>query len=72
MKRMGLTTPQVDEAAEKANALGGFGARMTGAGCGGFVIALASIDTAEVIQLAWTDMGLKSVRTLQIGDFAFG
>ena len=72
MQRMGLTTPKVDEAAEKANSLGAFGARMTGAGCGGFVIALASIDTAEVIQLAWTDMGLKSVRTLQIGDFAFG
>ena len=72
MQRMGLTTPQVDEAIEKATSLGAFGARMTGAGCGGFVIALASIDTAEVVQLAWIDMGLKSVRTLQIGDFAFG
>ena len=72
MKRMGLSTSKIDEAAEKANSLGAFGSRMTGAGCGGFVIALASIDTAEVIQLAWIDMGLKSVRTLQIGDFAFG
>ena len=64
---LGIVPPRVDEAVKEALNLGAFGARMTGAGGGGFVIACVPFQRIEEIQKKWMDMGLKSVRSVQFG-----
>ena len=65
---IGLSSPLQDEAIKAAISSGAFGARMTGAGCGGFVIALVSPADVEKLQKTWIDMGLQSLRSMQIGQ----
>lgn len=64
---LGIVPPFVNDAVNEAQALGAFGTRMTGAGCGGFVIACVPFQRIESIQKKWIDMGLKSVRSIQFG-----
>ena len=64
---LGIVPPKVDEAVKEARNLGAYGARMTGAGGGGFVIACVPFQCIENIQKKWIDMGLKSIRSIQFG-----
>ncbi len=50
-----ITVPQVDVAAEAAGAAGALGARMTGGGFGGCVIALVEADATEAVAQAVRD-----------------
>ncbi|MBU2662959.1 galactokinase [Actinoplanes bogorensis] len=47
-----ITVPQVDIAVETALAVGAYGARMTGGGFGGCVLALIDADKADVVTAA--------------------
>jgi galactokinase len=47
-----ITVPEVDVAAEAATAAGALGARMTGGGFGGCVIALTSLDDVDAVSSA--------------------
>lgn len=60
-----IVTPKMNEAVEEAKSLGAYGARMTGAGGGGFVIACVPIQLVEKVQQTWMKMGLKSIRMIQ-------
>lgn len=64
---IGLSTPLQNKAVQAAMGCGAFGARMTGAGCGGFVIALVSPADVEKLQKVWMDLGLLSLRSIQLG-----
>jgi galactokinase len=55
-----------------AQSLGAHGARMTGAGAGGFVIACVPVQIIDKLQMAWREMGLKNIRTIQFTDCAKG
>jgi galactokinase len=50
-----VSVPQLDVAAEAAAAAGAYGARMTGAGFGGCVIALVSAEAADGVAAAVTE-----------------
>lgn len=73
MKDMGLSTEACDTAVGVAADAGAFGAKVTGAGRGGFVIAVSPVTCIEKIQRAWIGEGLRSVRSFCIGDdYRFG
>lgn len=63
----GIVTESMKAACAAASSLGAFGARMTGAGGGGFVIACAPINNAENIQAKWDSLGLKAISILPYG-----
>lgn len=63
----GIVTDSMKNACTAAASLGAFGARMTGAGGGGFVIACAPIHIAEKIQTKWDSIGLKAICILPYG-----
>lgn len=65
LQTIGLSTPKCEAAIDSALKIGAFGAKMTGAGCGGFVIALTPLSLVEKIQRAWIERGLTNVRCLQ-------
>ena len=71
-KQIGISTTAIDLAIKKAESLGAHGARMTGAGAGGFVIACVPIEIIDTLQMAWHEMGLKNIRTIQFTDCAKG
>ena len=64
---IGLTTALQHAAIWAAIETGALGARMTGAGGGGFVIALVTPADIDKILKRWTDMGLHDLRSIQIG-----
>ena len=64
---IGIVTPPMAEACRAAREAGAFGARMTGAGGGGFVIACAPARYTEGIISRWRALGLTSIRNVQFG-----
>lgn len=63
----GIVTKAMQTACQEALRQGACGARMTGAGGGGFVIACTPISRIEDVQMAWFDMGLRAVSILNFG-----
>lgn len=61
LKAMGVSTPDLDRACEAAISAGAVGAKITGAGGGGCVIALAP-DNAEAICARLVEEGWKAFR----------
>jgi mevalonate kinase len=57
LKALGLSTPDLERARELARGAGALGAKLTGSGGGGCVIALCS-DASPILK-AWTDAGLE-------------
>jgi galactokinase len=59
-----ITVPEVDTAVESAVAAGAYGARMTGGGFGGCVLALVAADNLEpvatTVRKAFADAGFKA------------
>ncbi|MBQ9817006.1 MAG: hypothetical protein IJM59_06025 [Proteobacteria bacterium] len=64
---IGIVPDSINKAVQKAKSLGALGARMTGAGGGGFVIACVPVNIIESLQIAWRELGLRNIRTLQFG-----
>ncbi len=65
LQALGLSTPDLDKACELARAAGALGAKLTGSGGGGCVIALC--DAADPILTTWRDAGLTCF-TSTFGD----
>jgi mevalonate kinase len=59
---LGVSTPEIDAACDEARAAGALGAKLTGAGGGGAVLALVSHDPAPVLA-AWQRRGLQAFAT---------
>jgi mevalonate kinase len=55
---LGVSTPQLDALCEAARAAGAYGAKLTGAGGGGAVIAIAPRDREPAILAAWKQAGV--------------
>lgn len=56
---LGVSTPALDHAVNVAEAAGALGAKLTGAGGGGCVVALASAAQAARVHEAWRGLGLS-------------
>jgi mevalonate kinase len=64
-----LSTPEIEELCGAARSHGAHGAKLTGAGGGGAVLALApSAATAESIVVAWQALGYLGFATVVRGD----
>lgn len=62
LKKMGVSCPELDQLVEAARAAGALGAKLSGGGRGGNMIALASARTAEQVAEALKQAG--AVRTI--------
>ena len=60
---LGVSTPELDALVHAARAAGALGAKLTGAGGGGAVIALAP-DRGEEVLRRWRSMGCYGFLTL--------
>lgn len=63
LEQIGVSTPKIIEAIRAAKQAGAYGAKLTGAGCGGFVMAIAPENRLSRIQTAWQKAGLTSVKS---------
>jgi mevalonate kinase len=59
LQMMGVSSPELDSLVEAARSAGGRGAKLSGAGRGGNMIALASPENAEVVAGALAKAGAK-------------
>jgi mevalonate kinase len=55
---LGVSTPQLDALCDTARAAGAHGAKLTGAGGGGAVIAIAPRDREQAVLAAWKRAGV--------------
>ena len=60
---LGVSTPQLDALCEAARAAGAWGAKLTGAGGGGAVIAIAARDREPAVLAAWKLAGVDGFVT---------
>lgn len=58
LAELGVSTPQLDSLCEAARATGAWGAKLTGAGGGGAVIAIAPRDREAAILAEWKNAGV--------------
>jgi mevalonate kinase len=63
---LGVSTPELDTLVHAARAAGAIGAKLTGAGGGGSVIALAPAHTGDVLE-RWRALGFDGFETM-VGD----
>lgn len=61
LEELGVSTPKIDEAIAVALEAGAYGAKLTGAGCGGFVIACVAPEQIEAVEAAWATLGLNEI-----------
>jgi mevalonate kinase len=66
---LGVSTPMLDRLCESARRAGAYGTKLTGAGGGGAVIALAPRDKEPAILAAWRGQGVSGF-VAQVGDIA--
>jgi mevalonate kinase len=59
-----LSTPRIDAACTLALASGAFGAKVTGAGGGGCVVALGDETTSRAVEDSWAHAGYPTLRTI--------
>jgi mevalonate kinase len=60
---LGVSTPSLDRACESARESGALGAKLTGSGGGGCVVALCSSNTEPVLD-AWRSQGISCFSTV--------
>ncbi|HEY4241725.1 MAG TPA: mevalonate kinase [Kofleriaceae bacterium] len=58
LAELGVSTPQLDSLCDAARATGAFGAKLTGAGGGGAVIAIAPREAEQAILTEWKHAGV--------------
>lgn len=70
LRFVGASTPDLDALVQRAKSAGALGAKLTGAGGGGCVLALASDNTsAQAIAHAWQQTGFQVIATLPLSTF---
>jgi mevalonate kinase len=62
LTKMNVSSPMLDELVEAARSAGALGSKLSGAGRGGNMIALASPDSSQVVAQALTEAG--AIRTI--------
>ena len=60
LQRLTVSSPQLDNMVESAMQVGALGAKLSGGGRGGNMIALVSVEKIETIQQALYDSGAKN------------
>jgi mevalonate kinase len=66
LAELGVSTPQLDALCAAARAAGAHGAKLTGAGGGGAIIAIAARDRESAVLAAWKQAGVDGfVATLR-------
>jgi mevalonate kinase len=63
VSELGVSTPALDAACQRARDAGALGAKLTGGGGGGCVLALADADGTERVLAAWRQDGLHCFET---------
>jgi mevalonate kinase len=58
LSELGVSTPALDAACQRARDAGALGAKLTGGGGGGCVLALTEPDSSERVLAAWREQGL--------------
>jgi mevalonate kinase len=66
LERMGVSAPELDRLVGAARAAGALGAKLSGAGWGGVMIALAPADGQEAIAAALREAGAARVRVAAV------
>lgn len=61
LEELGVSTAKIDGAIAAALEAGAYGAKLTGAGCGGFVIACVASENIQAVEAAWNAFGLKEI-----------
>lgn len=61
LEELGVSTPKIDMTIAAALEAGAYGAKLTGAGCGGFVIACVASEQIQTVESAWKTLGLKEI-----------
>ncbi len=61
LQELDLSTPAMERLISAARAAGAWGAKLTGAGCGGFALALVADNTEEKVVQALEGAGAKSI-----------
>jgi mevalonate kinase len=61
LQALGVSTPRLDRLVGAARGAGALGAKLSGAGGGGIMVALVRDETAEVVTAALRESGARSV-----------
>ncbi len=64
LEQIGASTPDIVAAVRAAKQAGAYGAKLTGAGAGGFVMAITPENRIQRIITAWNKLGLSYIRSL--------
>jgi len=68
LRRMGVSSPELERLADAARAAGAAGAKLSGGGRGGNLIALIAPDTAAAVVAAFRAAGAAGIIVTQVGD----
>lgn len=66
LRSLGVSTPKLDVLVEAALKAGAAGAKLSGAGLGGFIVALVGADRAESVQRALIKSGASQLYTVRV------
>lgn len=64
LEQIGASTHDIVLAIRAARQAGAYGAKLTGAGCGGFVLAIVPENRIQRVTSAWERLGLTSIRSI--------
>ncbi|HWO22989.1 MAG TPA: mevalonate kinase [Kofleriaceae bacterium] len=72
LAELGVSTPRLDALCEAAHGAGAHGAKLTGAGGGGAVIAVAPRDCEATVLAAWREAGVTASFVATVGSGSGG
>ena len=72
LQQMGVSSPELDHLVQAALEAGALGAKLSGSGRGGNMIALAAADRAEAIAEALQAQGAKRTLVTQVSQLSAG
>lgn len=66
LQRIGVSNQALDQLVARASTSGAYGAKLSGAGAGGFMIALVGTETRESVARALQDAGARHILVVQV------
>lgn len=66
LRRLGVSSPELDALVDAAEGTGALGAKLTGAGCGGHALALVTEDSAAAVSAALQQAGAARVTLCRV------